>query len=171
MTKVQIIQAKIDEHIRDIRELFEEYLSWTNSMVSREFNISFNINAILERDLARLQQFALPAGCLLLGQYETKIAGCVCLRKMGEDVGEIKRMYVRPEYRRKGIGSCLLAAVINEASQIGYSRLRLDSAPFAKEALTLYRAAGFQNIEPHLESELPEEYRANWTFMEMILNN
>jgi GNAT superfamily N-acetyltransferase len=78
-------------------------------MVSREFDISFNVNATLDRDLAKLQQFAPPAGCLLLGQDETKIAGYVCLRKIGRDVGEIKRMYVRPEYRRKGaffISSC-----------------------------------------------------------------
>lgn len=142
MNTVQIVQAKINEYIHDRRELFEEYLNWTNSMVSRKFNISFNVNAILERDLAKFQQFAPPAGCLLLGQNEIKIAGCVCLKKIGKDVGEIKRMYVRPEYRRKGIGRFLLVAVINEASQIGYSRLRFDSGSFAKEAQTLYYAAG-----------------------------
>lgn len=137
-------------------------------MVSREFDISFDVNALLKHEMAKIQQFSPPSGRLLLAEYEGKIAGCACLRKMGEDVGELKRMYVRPEYRRKGIGRSLLQAIMTEANQIGYSKIRLDSAPFAKEAQALYYLVGFQNIEPYPESELPEKYRSRWVFMEMV---
>ncbi len=166
---LKIIQVETDEHRRLVRELFWEYLKWANSMLSSEFGISFDISTMLEQDMAELQKFAPPEGRLLLGQYETKIAGCACLRKIGEEVGEIKRMYVRPEYRRKGIGRSLVEAIIKEARRIGYSKIRLDSARFMKEAQALYRSFGFQNIEPYAESEIPEEYRSHWVFMEMAL--
>ena len=151
-----------------VRDLFWENLSSTLLIIEREFNVSFDINIFFEQDMAKLQQFAPPSGCLLLA-YEGNVAGCACLRKIGEDVGEIKRMYVRPEYRRKGIGRSLLQAIIHKARQIGYSKIRLDSAPFAKAAHALYNSAGFQNIEPYPESEIPEKYYSNWVFMEMVI--
>jgi len=76
---------------------------------------------------------------------------------------------VRSDYRRKGIARALLAAIIAEARFIGYSKIRLDSARFAKEAQTLYRSFGFKDVEPYSESEIPEEYRSHWAFMEMVL--
>ncbi|BAY42755.1 GCN5-related N-acetyltransferase [Scytonema sp. HK-05] len=167
MLKIQ--QVETDEHRCHVRELFWENLSSTNLMIIHEFGISSDVSAILEQDMAKLQQFAPPQGRLLLGEYETKIAGCACLRKIGEDVGEIKRMYVRPEFRRKGIGRSLLQAIIHEAKQIGYSKIRLDTAPFAKAAQALYRSLGFQEIEPYPESEIPEKFRPSWVFMELVI--
>ncbi|MDZ8035749.1 GNAT family N-acetyltransferase [Nostoc sp. DedSLP04] len=132
--------------------------------------MNLNANTFFEEYMTQLHEFLPPSGRLLLGQYEQKIAGCACLRKIGEDIGEIKRMYVKPEFRRQGIGRSLLEVIINEAAYIGYSKIRLDSAPFAKEAHALYRVFGFQNIEPYLEkTEIPLEHRANWIFMELVL--
>ncbi|HAA31327.1 MAG TPA: GNAT family N-acetyltransferase [Cyanobacteria bacterium UBA8553] len=170
MTALKIIQVETDEHQRHVRELFWEYLKATNLIVNREFDISFDVKAVLENDLAKIQQFAPPSGRLLLGEDEAKIAGCACLRKIGEDVGEIKRMYVRPEYRRRGIGRSLLKAIINETRQIGYSTLRLDTAPFAKEAQALYHSLGFHKCEPYAESDIPQNYYSRWIFMEMDLS-
>ena len=158
-----------DEHRHHVRDLFCEYLHWTNSMAMQEFDVSFDVNTALEQDMAKLYQFAPPEGRLLLGEWERKIVGCACLRKIGEDVGAIKRMYVQPEYRRRGIGRYLLEAIVNEARQSGYSKIRLDSAPFARKAQALYRSLGFRNIEPYAESEAPEQYRSYWAFMEMGL--
>ncbi|NMG08012.1 GNAT family N-acetyltransferase [Brasilonema sp. UFV-L1] len=165
---LKIIQVETDEHKTYVQELFCEYLNWANLMFQRQFNISFDVNAFLEQDMAKLQQFAPPEGRVLLGEYETKIAGCGCLRKIGEDVGEVKRMYVKPEFRRKGIGKSLLQAIIYEDHQIGYAIIRLDTAPFAKEAQALYRSLGFQEISPYAESEIPEKYRSSWIFMELF---
>jgi ribosomal protein S18 acetylase RimI-like enzyme len=166
---LKIIQVETDEHKLHVSDLFREYLTWANSMVSREFEVSFDIRAALEQDLAKLHQFTPPTGRLLLGQYDAKPVGCACLKKIGAEIGEIKRMYVRSDYRRRGIGRSLLEALIEEARQIGYSKIRLDSAPFAKESQALYRKVGFQKIEPYAESEIPEEYRPHWVFMEMVL--
>ncbi|ARV63158.1 GNAT family N-acetyltransferase [Nostocales cyanobacterium HT-58-2] len=166
---LNIIQVETDEHRRHVRELFWENFSSTHLMIIREFGISYDVTAMLEQNMAKLQQFAPPEGRLLLGEYETKIAGCACLRKIGDEVGEIKRMYVRPEFRRKGIGRSLLKAIIHEACQIGYSKICLDTAPFAKEAQALYHSLGFQEIEPYAGSEIPEKYHSSWIFMELDL--
>lgn len=114
MLKINLVE--MDKHRHQVRDLFGEYLQWANLMAMRELNVSFDVNIALEQDMAKLYQFTSPEGRLLLGEWEGKIVGA-CLRKIGEDVGEIKRMYVRPEYRRKGIGRSLLEAIINEARQ------------------------------------------------------
>ena len=168
---LKILQVETDEHKTYVQELFCEYLNWSHFMFKREFNVSYDVNAFLEQDMAKLQQFAPPEGRLLLAEYETKIAGCACLRKIGEHIGEIKRMYVRSEFRRKGIGKSLLQAIIHEAHQIGYAKIYLDTAPFAKEAQILYRSLGFQEISPYAESEIPEEYRSSWVFMELVIKS
>ncbi|MEH2417324.1 GNAT family N-acetyltransferase [Nostoc sp.] len=164
------MQVKTEEDKSYIHELFWEYFNETKLIFSHQFGINLDVNTFFEQYMTQLHEFIPSSGRLLLGQSEAKIAGCACLRKIGEDVGEIKRMYVRPEFRRKGIGRSLLEVIINEAVYIGYSRIRLDSAPFAKEAQALYRIFGFQDIEPYLEkTEIPLEHRANWVFMELVL--
>ncbi|MHC0061759.1 GNAT family N-acetyltransferase [Nostoc sp. UIC 10890] len=169
---LKIIQIETDEHKSHIQEIFWEYFNETKLIFSDQFGINLDVNTFLEQYMTQLHEFLPPSGRLLLGQSESKIVGCVCLRKIGEDVGEIKRMYVRPEFRRKGIGRALLQDIINEAVYIGYSRIRLDSAPFVKKAQALYRAFGFQDIKPYLKkTEIPLEHRANWIFMELILKS
>ncbi|MFW9258063.1 GNAT family N-acetyltransferase [Nostoc sp. CALU 546] len=169
---LKIIQIETDEHKSHIQEIFWEYFNETKLIFSDQFGINLDVNTFFEQYMTQLHEFLPPSGRLLLGQSEAKIAGCVCLRKIGEDVGELKRMYVRSEFRRKGIGRALLQDIINEAVYIGYSRIRLDTAPFAKEAQALYRAFGFQDIKPYLEkTEIPLEHRANWIFMELILKS
>ena len=167
---LKIIQIETDKHKSHIQDVFWEYFNETKLIFSHEFGINLDVNTFFEQYMIQINEFLPPSGRLLLGEYEAKVAGCACLRKIGEDVGEIKRMYVKPEFRRKGIGGSLLEAIINEAIYIGYSRIRLDSAPFAKEAQTLYHTFGFQDIEPYLEkTEIPLEHRVNWVFMELVL--
>ncbi|MDF5706078.1 MAG: GNAT family N-acetyltransferase [Nostoc sp. S4] len=167
---LKIILVENEEHKNYIKNLFFDYFHETKLIFSRKYNINIDINTFSEQYLTQLDEFLPPSGRLLLGQYEEQIAGCACLRKINQDIGEIKRMYVKPEFRRKGIGRALLQAIINEAIDIGYSKLRLDTAPYAKEAHTLYCVLGFQDIELYLEkTEIPLEYRADWIFMELIL--
>ncbi len=165
---LKIIQADSKEHSCYIRELFREYFNAINLIVSHEYDFSFDVNALLEQEIEKLQQYSPPSGCLLLAEYEGKMTGCAGLRKMSENVGEVKRMYVRPEERRKGIGRSLLQAIIAQARQINYSQIRLESSNFSKEAQALYYSEGFQKIEPYPETKLPEKYHSSWVFMKMI---
>jgi GNAT superfamily N-acetyltransferase len=90
----------------------------------------------------------------------------VCLKPLSADIGEIKRMYVRPEYRRQGFGKALMEQLLEEADRIGYRHLRLDSARFMESAHQLYRSYGFAEIDPYAGSEVPHEYQKHWIFMQ-----
>jgi GNAT superfamily N-acetyltransferase len=164
-----IHQAETAEDQSRVRELFGEYLQWANERLNEEFGIDFDIESMLERDMAKLQIFLPPRGRLLLATEESQAAGIACMKRIRRDMGEIKRMYVRPEFRGRGIGRVLLEALIAQAQQMGYPTVRGDSARFMKAAHSLYRSAGFQEIEPYPESEIPPEFQRHWVFMEKQL--
>ena len=164
-----IYQAETDEDRSWVRKLFWQYLEWANGRVNEEFGVDFDIKTMLEDDMAELEIFSPPDGRVLLAIDESRAAGIGCLRRILEDVGEIKRMYVRPQFRGKGIGRAILAALLDEAREAGYPKVRLDSARFMKAAHSLYRSAGFREIEPYPESEIPLDFQENWIFMEKQL--
>lgn len=123
------------------RELFIEYAESLN------IDLSFQD---FEQELKWLPiPYCLPRGCLLLAYYDDKLAGCVGLRKLDDESCEMKRLYVRPEFRRQKIGSELAKSIINVAVQIGYRYMRLDTLPFMKEAIKLYDSLGFKEIPPY----------------------
>jgi GNAT superfamily N-acetyltransferase len=167
MTSIR--QVETEEDRLQVRALFWEYLQWANERLKKEFGVNFDIESMLDRDMAELGIFTPPHGRLLLASEESQAAGIACLKRIREDMGEIKRMYVRPEYRSRGIGRVLLEALLAEAQQIGYPSVRLDSTRFMKAAHSLYRSAGFQEIEPYPESEIPPEFQRHWVFMEKRL--
>jgi GNAT superfamily N-acetyltransferase len=163
-----IYQAQ-DDHRAGVQALFREYLEWVCPVLFQEYRASFNPAAVLDHDMSNLQIFWPPGGRLLLAEVAGAIAGCACVRTIGPQVAELKRMYVLPAYRRQGIGRALVDASIHEMRAAGYAALRLDSARFMAEAHALYHAAGFHDIGPYPESEIPEAYREHWVFMERDL--
>jgi GNAT superfamily N-acetyltransferase len=164
-----IRQADSAGDLEHVRELFLEYLHWANERLNTEYGIDFDVTSMVEDDMAHLEIFSPPDGRLLLAMEGKNAAGLICMRRIRADTGEIKRMYVRPDFRGRGIGRRLVDSLILEAREIGYPRLRLDSTRFMAEAHALYRSAGFVEIGEYPESEIPEEYRAHWVFMELKL--
>ena len=168
---LSIIQADGCAHRAVIHDLFWEYLHWVCAAIHDEYGISFDDQSFHEKDMSQLQLFMPPEGRLLLAYVGSEPAGCVSVRTNRPDVAEIKRMYVRPTYRNQGIGRALVDQAIAEVRASGYATLRLDSARFMTGAHALYRSAGFKEIPPYPESEIPEEFRVHWIFMELLLNN
>lgn len=124
-----------------VRELFSEYVD------SLGFDLDFQD---YEKESAELPgKYAPPEGRLIMVCVEGKAVGCVGLRKTVDAICEMKRMYVRPNYRGKGIGKHLAITVIEEARKIGYKAMRLDTIATMKEAISLYRSLGFKEIPPY----------------------
>ena len=117
-----------------------------------------------DAELAALPgDYAPPDGCLRLARYKEEIAGCIALRKLSDGICEMKRLYVRPEYRGAKIGKALAEAVIEDARRIGYGCMRLDTLPHLEAALSLYTSLGFQEIPPY------HDYPMRAVFMELTL--
>lgn len=148
-----------------VRDLFWEYLQWANGMVNDEFKVNFDIAAMLEQDMQTLDKFAPPLGRIVLAVDGKSVLGLGCLKRLRPGIGEIKRMFVRPAARGTGLGQALLNALLAHAEVAGYSEVWLDSAGFMKAAHALYRAAGFRDIDPYPESEIPSDFQKHWVFM------
>jgi GNAT superfamily N-acetyltransferase len=129
--------------LEEARALFEEY--------ARELPPGHLCVQGFAEELAGLPgAYAPPRGRLLLARVDGAPAGCVAVRPVNADVGELKRMYVRPPHRGRGLGRELLAAAIAEARQAGYRWLCLDTLPTMTAAQALYRTFGFQPAERYL---------------------
>jgi GNAT superfamily N-acetyltransferase len=104
-----------------------------------------------EQELAGLPgHYAAPDGRLLLAEYDGQLAGCVALHQWEPGVCEMKRLYLRPSFRGKGLGRVIAETIIAEARNIGYHRMLLDTIePLMKDAVEMYRKLGFREIAPY----------------------
>ncbi len=96
-----------------------------------------------------LDKYGPPDGLLILARVDGRSAGCVALRKMTDEICEMKRLYVRDEYRKLGVGRRLIDKIIDEALEKKYRFIRLDTLPSMIEAQALYKEFGFYEIEPY----------------------
>lgn len=134
-----ITQAETPTQIAQARELFLEYAQ------SLGFSLCFQN---FDKELATLPgDYAPPEGRLLLAEWEGQPAACVALHKLEPGICEMKRLYLRPQFRGKGLGRVLADRIISEAREIAYRRMRLDTVePVMKDAVAMYRRIGFCEI-------------------------
>jgi ribosomal protein S18 acetylase RimI-like enzyme len=144
-----ITQATTPVQIAQARELFLEYAQ------SLGFSLCFQN---FDQELAELPgSYTPPEGRLLLAEYDGQVAGCIALHKLEADICEMKRLYVRPQFRGKGLGRILIDRVIAEARQMGYQRMRLDTVePVMRDAVAMYRKIGFREIPPYCNNPMPD---------------
>jgi GNAT superfamily N-acetyltransferase len=160
---VDIRQAATTQELAQIRQLFRQYYAW----LADEHGIDMSYQGI-EAELASLPgNYAAPRGRLLL-LYETgDAAGCGAFRPIDEKICELKRMYVKPEFRGQGLGRAIAIRLLEEARLCGYEIARLDTATFLKEAQALYRSLGFRVIGPYYQ--VPDDILKVTVFMERRL--
>ncbi|MEP6636371.1 MAG: GNAT family N-acetyltransferase [Acidobacteriota bacterium] len=156
---MEIIQAQSQADIERARELFEEYVTWLG------INLCFQN---YDKELAELPgDYAPPHGRLLLTLVDGVVAGCVALRSLGNGNCEMKRLFVRPGFRGQRLGWELVESILEEAREIGYERIRLDTLPGKMDqAIAMYRSFGFHEIEPYYHNPV-----AGAAFMELDLKS
>lgn len=147
---IKIFQAETDEQINEARKLFREYENWL------AVDLCFQS---FEEELANLPgKYAKPKGrLLLLAASENETAGCVAFRAIDDEICEMKRLFVRKNFRGSGLGKKLIEELIADARNEGYKRMRLDTlSDKMPQAIRLYRAFGFREIAPYYETPLAE---------------
>jgi GNAT superfamily N-acetyltransferase len=140
------------------------YIEEGAARLGRAFGFEQDIPAAVNDVMGHLDQFAPPAGRLLLVIEGNTVLGCDGLRPIASGVAEIKRMYLRPEARGRGLDRLLLEALLAAARQEGYQEARLDTDGLMPAAHRLYRATGFQPCGPYPESEISMELHDRWLF-------
>ncbi len=132
----------------EIKLLFDEY---TKMLIEGESQFKNYLELQnYDHETENLEEkYGLPYGRLYIAYYDGNVAGCIGLRKLDEENCELKRLYVKPEYRGKNIGSFLVKSIIEEAKEIGYKHILLDTLPFLETAINIYKQYGFYEIESY----------------------
>lgn len=138
---MEIIEANTNELFTQAKSLFQEYAKSLN------FDLSFqNFNTELENFP---NQYSPPTGNLFLALSENHAIGCVGIRYFKKGICEMKRLYVRPNYRGEKAGKELVITAIQTGKELGYGCMRIDTLPSMEIANQLYKSLGFVEIEPY----------------------
>lgn len=156
---MNFVEAQSADELREARQLFHEY--------EAGLGISLCFQNFAEEVAGLPGDYSRPEGRLLLIRDEDLIAGCIALRKIGDGICEMKRLYVRPEFRGMRVGRMLVERIIEEARALGYERMLLDTLPGRMDAaIELYRSLGFQEVPAYYNNPVPDAI-----FMELNLGS
>lgn len=137
----------------EVRVLFEEY---TNMLVANDpsFQEYLDLQNYEEETGHLKEKYGMPEGRLYLLYCDGVIADCIGLRKIDDGSCEMKRLYIRPEFRGRKLSEFLLETLIQDAREIGYQNMLLDTLPFLQSAIHLYQKYGFHEIESYNNSPM-----------------
>ena len=136
------------EELNIIRDLFREY--------EKELNENICFQSFEEELKNPLKKYGPPSGDLILAYWDDEVAGCIALMKMKESGAcEMKRLYVKPSFRKNKIGRLLIEDLLNSAKERDYKIMRLDTFLKLQAAMHLYQQFGFKNISPYYNNPLP----------------
>jgi putative acetyltransferase len=149
--EIRLLTPDTPELFAATREIFREYAR------SLDVDLCFQH---FEEELASLPgAYVPPGGCLLLVFVDSALAGCGALRALADadyaNACEMKRLYVRPAFRRFGLGRVVAQALLDEAQRAGYSEVLLDTLSDMEAARGLYASLGFEEIPPYYFNPIP----------------
>jgi putative acetyltransferase len=153
---IHLVEAQSEGDWRQARQLAEEYAASLN------MDLSFQNFGHEMEHLA--SEYAPPAGAFLLAGENGAFFGGAGVRQFSAGVGEVKRLYVSPAARGRGVGRRLAEGIVAAAKQLGYTRLLLDTLPSMKEARSLYMSLGFKPTAPYRFNPVP-----GTVYLELIL--
>ena len=140
-------------HTEEVSQLFTEY---TDMLIENDssFQKYLDIQNYSDEMEHLESKYGLPEGRLYLDYCDEELAGCIGLRKIDNQNCEMKRLYVRPKFRGRKIGNLLVEKIIDDAKKIGYSHMLLDTLPFLKSAIHMYKKYGFYEIDSYNDSPM-----------------
>jgi putative acetyltransferase len=142
---VRVVDAEGERGIGHARRLFRAYAAEYAASIAESLCFQG-----FEAELAGLPgRYARPSGCLLLAMAGGEPAGCVAMRDRGGGTCEMRRLFVLPPYRGRGVGRLLIEEGIRRGERAGYRRMVLDTLPEMVGALALYRGLGFTETAPY----------------------
>lgn len=160
-------QVATPAEVGHVQALIREFTSW--AFASIEGSSEAPTFRDLEDELATLPGiYAPPTGCLLLAMQDGQPAGCVALKGHDATTAELKRLYVRPGFRGRNVGQCLVAALIDAARSLGYRKIVLDSHISMTKAHGIYRSAGFRDV--NAPADFPGALKSVVVFMELAMD-
>lgn len=148
---IEIVSAY--EHRNELKELFTEY---TDMLIENdpEFKKYLDIQNY-DHEIENLEEkYGMPKGRIYIAYCDGEAAGCIAMRKIDSENCEMKRLYVKPKFRGKHIGSILVKRIIEDAKGENYNYMLLDTLPFLKSAIYMYRKYGFYEIDSYNDSPM-----------------
>lgn len=169
---IEYIPIDLNIHKSLLLDLNDEYLSWIADEVKKYYNIDLvSLLGTPIRDYAKssvedLTSYKPPKGEFYLLKIKDEIIGMGAFRKLKVDIGEIKRMYIKPKFRGKGFGKALLKHLLKMGETFGCSKILLDTGQFMITAQHVYRSEGFKVTAKYPETEVPPKMQPYWLYME-----
>jgi len=161
-------------HREEYRQLNIEHLTWTINQLKENYQFDAasgseqTIPEYVDEHLEELTSLSPPYGVIYLLSVDGNVEGMGAVWKLRDEIGEIKRMYIRPIHRGRGYGKQMLDKLLEAGREFGCSTFLLDTAKFMTAAQHIYRSVGFKEREEYPESEIPEAFRPYWLFMEKV---
>jgi len=165
------VRADLEKHREVLTRFNVEYFDWADASVRDHFSLALPsllgmpIPDYVDSALEKLCEGAPPDSIFYVVFDGDAAIGMGGLRRVRDGVGEIKRIYVSPTGRGGGTGAKILKRLVSDARSFGYRELLLETGPFMTSAHPIYEAAGFEDVSPYSEAEVPEELRHDWRFM------
>ena len=170
---MQLIPVSNHEYDTEIRALFSEYIYWVIEQMNNHWNLGLSVeetDAYVNNDIQTLDRLLPPNGRFYLAQVRSEFAGVGCLKQLDKTTGEIKRMFVRNQFRGQSIGKRILDQLLADARDLNYNTVFLDSPKFCENAQRLYQSRGFYYIDgAYPGNENPEEDHYMLNFMRLDL--
>jgi carbonic anhydrase len=166
---VELVAPSTPAHYEQVQELFVELMAWDCTRVSElGFDSALTQQFYYGQVAAPLPgEYAPPDGRLLWAKYAGNSAGCGAYTKLSPGICELKRVYVRTQYRGKKLGRQIVRCLLDCAQRNQYGLMRLETVSFMRSAIAMYREIGFRECPAYYE--IPEGFRDITLFMELDL--
>ena len=172
---VEFVRYDANLHKSHLIDLNIRHLSWVAEELLTQYNVDIfssmgiSVTDYVKNSINIFEIYKPPSGIYYLLKLESGFIGMGALRKLTDNTGELKRMFIKQEHRGFGYGKSLLNELLRIGKEIGFTKLYLDTGLFMKAVQHIYESAGFRRREIYPETEVPPQMQKYWLFMEKIL--